>query len=445
MAAHVPAQPAVVSATANKAFVSALGLDRSFSKELVEKYGNELYTFVLDMLGKKTKTENETFYHYEGRRRMAAAQVASITGGGSAGVDCVATISAGSHYDSGKKSPGRIGEVVMISASGILGKITAIGGADSAHTYTIKPLKATDTFAPGANDWLLFQGAQHVGEGSSKITSMQRIVDKISNTVTEIREDYRITDKAAMEKIEWSLNGQQYYKYVGTQDAEKRFLNNRELLTVFSDVVTNTGITSNGTSGTKGMITQIASGGSDFSYAAGSAAITDFQKIGRELTFNGANSEIHFLQDIYQNQELMRLLFATYPNGAIQWGSVGGSGEVAAKYGFTSLTIDGFTYHFKKYAPFSPEWLYGVAPAATPNYRNYGVAIPQGFANTPMGKKVPTIALRYMEFAGKEINAWDTGGLAESNKTDVMELNNHFVGYYGVEVGAANQCVIFQA
>lgn len=437
--------PVLTSGIANKTFVSALGLDRSFSPELVEKFGPELYTFFLDLIGRKVKTENSDFYHYEKRRRHASVQVASITGGGSAGVDCVATIAAGSHYSSGTLSPGRVGEVVMVSASGILGKITAISTTTpSAHVYTIKPLKAADTFAPANNDWLLFQGAQHVGEASSKVAPLQPIVDKITNYTTEIREDYRITDKAAMERIEWELNGQHYYRYVGTSEAEKRFLNNRELLTVFSDVVTNTGITSSGTTGTRGLLVQIAAGGADIAYTPGSMAIADFDKVGREMTFNGANPEIHFLSDIYQSQEISRFLFALYPNGAVQWGSVGGSAEMAAKYGFSSLAKDGFTYHFKKYAPFSPEWMYGVVPAAVPNYRHYGIGIPQGFANVPMGERVPTISLRYMEsVAGKEINAYDTGGLAENNKTDVQELNNHFVGYYGVQVGAANQCVIF--
>lgn len=447
MAAHVPNQPTGVAmlSGATRAYLSTLNiLDRTFTQQLVEKYGNDSYVFVMEMLGKKVKTENNSFYHYEKRRNMRSAQVASHTGGASAGVDCVCTISAGSHYDSGTKSPGRVGEVVMISANGVLGKISVVDvTTPSAHIYTVKPLKSTDTFAPANNDWLLFQGAQHVGEASSKLTSIQPVVDRVTNTITEIRDDYRITDKAAMERIEFEYEGNRYFKYFGSGEAEKNWLNCRELLVMFSDVVNNAGITTNGTVGAKGALTQIQAGGSDLAYTAGSMTIADWQGVTRQLTFNGVAAEIQGLLDVYQYQEVQKLLFTTYNGGAVVWASVGGSQDAAVRYGFQSFAIDGFSFHFKKYAPFSPEWEWGVTPAATPNYRNYGVYIPQGFSNVMGQSKLPTISIRYQEaIPGKEIDSYPTGGYSETNKTDVRELLITTIGHYGVQVAAANQCVI---
>ena len=451
MPAHVANQPGLVATTANRSFISALQiLDRSFTEKLVEKYGSENYTFLLDMLGRKVKTENRDFYHYERRKRHAAVQVASITGGATAGADVVVTVIAGSHYDSGTKSPGRVGEVVMWANTGALGKITSITTTTaSAHTYTIKPLKSDVRINPAANDWLLFQGLQHVGEASDVQASIQPLTDKISNSVTEIREDYHITDKAAMEKIEWAdpATGMRYYKYFGTSEAEKRFLNNRELLAMFSVDVTNSGITSNGTVGTKGILQQILAGGSELTYTGGSLnSVTDFQSVTRELDFNGANTEIHHLCDTYQHQEINAKLFTQYNQGAILYGSVGGSKEVSAQLGFSSYYIDGFNFHFKKYAGFQPEKMFGVVPS-TYKYKNYGLLIPQGFGTDPVtAQKLPTIALRYQEVKpGMELNAYEYGGLAETNKTAVQELRNVIVGHYGVQVQAANQCVIFRA
>lgn len=445
MAAHVPTQPTGValSTGTNLSFLSGLQIqDRSFYPDLIEKYGTELYAFFLGITGKKVRTENETFYHYEKRRLMQPVQVASVTGG-TAGATAAVTIAAGSHYDSGSKSPIRVGEVYMISASGILGKVLSVNKASAgAHVANIAPVKSAQAFNPAANDWLLPQGRYLEGENSSDQDGISPIVDKVTNTVTEVREDYRITDKALMEKVEWvdPYTKQNYYRRLATGDAEKRFLLTAELLTVFSDDVTNSNITSKGT---KGMLAQITSGGSDLSYTANSMAIADFQTMTRTLTFNGAAPELHHLADVYQYQEIQKLLFTTYPNGAIMWGSVGGSKEAAAAYGFQSLAIDGFTFHFKKYAPFSPEWVWGVAPASTPNYRNFGVVIPQGFSTVVGNNNLPTICLRYQSVNGQEVMAWETGAFADSNKTAAAEVKNHLLAYYGVQVTAANQCVIF--
>jgi hypothetical protein len=446
MAAHVGTQPVSASGVANKSFISALNiLDRSFTPELVEKYGNENYTFILDLIGRKVKVENNEFYHYEGRRRPVAVQVATDGTAAAAGADASLTIAAGSHSNSGTKTPGRVGEVVMVSQTGVLGKITAINTTTpSAHVYTVKPLRSTDAFTVADNDWILFQGAQHVGEGSTKISARQPLTDKVTNTVTQIREDYEITDLAGMERIEWSEDGNHYYKYKGTKDAEKAFMNSREKLTMFSVPVTNTGITSNGTVGTKGLLNQVQSGGSDLGYTSNSMTLADIKSVIRELTFNGVSSEIHALQDVYQFQEMQTLLFSTYNQGAILWATAGGSKEIALTYGFSSFTIEGFTFHFKKYAGFTPEWEYGVTPASAHVYKNYSLFLPQGFSTDGVGKSIPTIALRYMEpIPGVEVNAYETGGLALVNKTDEQVLRNHMIGHYGVQVAAANKCLIF--
>jgi hypothetical protein len=249
-----------------------------------------------------------------------------------------------------------------------------------------------------------------------------------------------------MERLEVEYDGQRYYRYAGSKEAEKMFLNHREKMLLFSRTVNNSNITTNGTVGTKGMLQQIVSGGSTLSYTAGSIDILKFQEVGRELTYNGASSEIHALQDIYQFDEVQRLLFAQYSGGGILWDSVGGSRDAAARYGFTSLAIGGFSYHFKKYSGFTPEHEYGVQPATAPAYRNYGLFIPQGFSNVVGNGSLPTIALRYQECpSGGEVNAYVSGGAAEDNKTGKQEIIHTAVGYYGVQVAAANHCVILDA
>lgn len=451
MAAHAALQPSsvFVSGGANRTYLSNLSLlDRNFTPKLIEIYGSEMYTMLLDAVGKKVKVENRDFYHSEKRRNMVALQVAStapVTP--TAGVTVTVTLAAASHTDSGTKSPIREGMVVQISGTGVLGRVFSKNtSVANAHTFVVHPLDTAQAFAPATNDWLLDQGNQHVGEASDYQDSTQPLFNKITNTTTEIRYDYRITDRASMERLEIEMDGNRYYRYIGSKEAEKMFLNHREKLLMNSRTVNNSNITTNGTVGTKGLIQQVTSGGSTLSYTANAIDIPKFQEVGRELTYNGAASEIHALQDIYQFDEVQRKLFAEYGNGAILWDSVGGSRDAAARYGFSSLAIGGFTYHFKKYSGFTPEQEYGIQPATAPAYRHYGLFIPQGYSNVVGNGNLPTIALRYQECpSGGEVNAYVSGGAAEDNKTGKQEIIHTAVGYYGVQVAAANQCVILDA
>lgn len=449
MAQHVPLQPGGVS-IAGGTYRSGLQFaDRSFAPKLLSVYGAENYAYFIEMIGKKEKTDNIAFYHYENRGRLhLAMQVASITGGGSAGVAAVVTFAAGSHFSSGTQSPVRVGEVVEISASGILGKVTAVNkSVASAHTATVVPIRVTDTFAPAANDWLYFHGVGYAGENSGIVENQQNLVRQVPNTVNEFRDDFKITDKAMMEKLEFEVDGQRFFKYKATKDIDKRFVNNVDHLLTFGVQNTNTALITNGALGSLGIIPQIVSGGSTLGYSAGSLAITDYQAITRALLFNGAASEVHGLVDVYQYQETMRSLFALYPQGAVLWDSVGGSAEAAAKYGFKSLEIDGFNFHWRKHLPFSPEAKYGVAPATASAYKNYGLFIPQGQFRDPVtGTERPTITVMYQEIPNiGEINAYETGGLSASNKTTDQNLVITMVTHKGIRLSAANQCVILDA
>ncbi|HEY8388437.1 MAG TPA: hypothetical protein VIK74_07525 [Parasegetibacter sp.] len=446
MSIHQPAQPTgvVVPNGTNLAFLSALGIqDRSFDKELMEVYGPENYCFFTEKMGKFRVTENEEFYHYEANKSFPSVQVAS-GGSGTPGANATIVIAAASHTNGGTQSPLRVGEVVEIMASGIMGKITQVNKTTpNAHTATIAPLLATDAFNPSANDYLLFKGLQDEGEASDTREGISDITRKVTNTITEFREDFTITDKASMERIEWSFGGRSYYKYRGTKQTEKRFLGSMEDKLVFGTPVTNTNI-ANGTKGTKGMLSQVGSGGSTLDYAAGALDIADFQAMIRIFDQNGAPAEVHMLNDQYQFQEIQDALFAKYQNGSILWDSVGGK-EAAAKYGFKSLQIENYTFHWKKYAPFSPAWKYGVL-ATQARYHNFGVAIPQGQHTDPRtGDVGPTLEIRYQNVPGHgSIYAWDHGGLSSKGTNGKLSVTNSFAAYRGLQLKAANQCVILQ-
>lgn len=430
----------------NQAGSQVSPLDRSFAPDLVNIYGNQNYTMLLEQFGKKETTENQTFYHYEDRGKLHAYVTVSAIGTGSANGATITGIS--STTTSGSLSPLRNGEIVENLTNNIQSKVSAVvRGATT--TFSLTPLNSGQAATVAVGDVLVFKGLSEVGENSTKFDNIQNFVNKIVNTTTEIREDFEITDRAMMEKIEFAVDGIRYYRRKGTKDAEKRFLNNVEDRLIFGVPVTNTGnAVVSGSVGTDGLLSQINSRGSKYTYVNTTAlTMADFQGVTRAMDFNGAASELHWLSDVHQFQKIQRDLFTLYPQGAIIWDSVGGNAEAAAKMGFRSLAVDGYQVHFKKYAPFSPEWKYGVTTAQAQNstYAQYGVIIPQGTSRDPkLGSANHTISIVNQSIPGiGEINAYEWGGLAPSNKDGQMHVVNTMITYKGIRVRGANQCVIF--
>jgi hypothetical protein len=207
-----------------------------------------------------------------------------------------------------------------------------------------------------------------------------------------------------------------------------------------------------GTVGTTGVIPRVEAGGSTIQYTAGSFGggtgtdMANMQTITRTLNFYGGSGEYHFLQDIYQRQEVNNLLFGKYANGAISYGSVGGSQEAAASYGFSSFMIDGYTFHFFLNNMFSPEAVYHInAGALTPEKRNYGVLIPQRInSDAKTGKQFPSFQIVFQEVNGQRILTTETGMLAPSNKTTTANKTLSMLSYVGARTFAANQYAIVE-
>lgn len=446
---HAPLQPGSValSTGVNRAFITAFNMqDRSYLGELDYLYGSESFVWLMESMGNKTKVSNKEFYHWEQRGKLTpSVQIASFTGFGSAGASGVITLTSGSHLNSGTQSPVRVGDVYENPLNGFQAKVTAVNKASAnAHTATLVPLRSTETFTVNNNDFLIWLGRTDVGENSDVADSLVNPAVKVTNTTTEIREDHKITDLAAMEATEFTVDGKAGYTYKGTREAEKRFLNAIETKLIKGVDVTSSTFTATGTAGTLSLIEQIKSRGGTFNTSTFDVA--EFQTVSRQLDYNGAGMEIQFLQDVVLFQEVQNKLFQKYDQGGILWQSVGGSKEAAAKYGFQSLSIEGRTFHFKKYMPFSPEYVAGRAPA-TAYYRNFGIVLPIGkVRDKESGSMAPTIEVCYQEIPQiGEFNIYDSGGLARNNKTTKQELINTFVTHKGLRLRGANQTLIVGA
>lgn len=437
-------QPGNVQPTAGqigRQFVSDLSiLKPQYYDKFIEKYGSQNYTQLLEALGMKATVPSREFFHFESKGKLHSA--VQLNGGALASVAAGAAIDveiAAGFVDNGK-SPLRVGEVVENAATGVQYKITAVA---SATVCTIKPLLSTvdanDDLGATSTAHLLFRGITEAGEASSKFNSLTGLTEKKTFYTTEIREDFSITDRAKIEELYFEVNGQAYYTYKGLDEAVRRFMNNKEFKLMFGSAANN--IT--GTVGATGLIPQIKAGGQNYQWGTDSAfTIEDFHALARLADFNGGAQEYHFLMDSYLRTAVDDALFTKYQNGAIVWANAGGSQDMAVKYGFDSLKIDGTTFHLKKYLPFNTEAVYGVTPAAS-LYKNSGILIPMKEGrDAQTGDKIPSLRIVTNEVEpGKEVKVWETGALAKVPTSDKMELNVHHMAYAGVQVFAANQYI----
>jgi hypothetical protein len=429
-----PGGIATNGAGVNRQFVSDMSiLKPQYFPQFIEKYGSQNYAQLLEALGMKATVPAKKFGHFESRGKLHDnVKVASFTGGASAGATATVTIDAVSILNS--RSPIRVGEVLEAADNGKQYKVTAVGTYP--NIFTMSPFDSTELINAtlAAGDFLVFRGISEAGEASTKFDTLTGLIEEKTFYTTEIREDFTISDRAKIEELWFEVNGQPYYTYKGLDEAVRRFMNNKEFKLMFGKP--------QGSTGTSGLIPQVEAGGQTTTWGT-AFDIDDFHNLARLADFNGGAQEYHFLMDSYLRSAVDDALFAKYQNGSIVWASVGGSSEVAVKYGFDSIKVDGTTFHLKKYLPFNVEAVYGQSVGTAGYYARTGLLIPvKDGRDAQTGDKIPSLRIVYNEVEpGKEIKVWETGALAKVPTSDKMELNVHHMSYCGIQLFAANQFI----
>jgi len=428
--------------------------DRSYFKDLVYKFGDEkLYSMVLMAMQQfvdTTSTDNHTFYHYEKRQSFPSFAVQSnVTGGASITV----TVGANDYYEAGNRSPIRAGETMLLASSNQLVQIVSVNTATpNAHTAVISSLDGSTIASAGsgnvlAGDLLLFRGATNVGEGSTILNGISPLWDKITNTITEHRDDFTITDIAHMEKQEVRVaeNGQPYYRDIAVDEVNKRWLAQQFWKIMEGVPVTASGLNANigggATNGTKGVIPFVKSAGSTVQYTAGAPTIGDWQSLVRQLKYYGGASTYHVLCDTLSKQALDNFFFTQFHNtyDMVDWKHLGGNKEAAVAYGFDAFRIGGITFGLYDNPQFTTSQVYKRPTTISAGYDNYALAIPQRQNIGRNGESLPSLQLVWQKQPnGERVTTFETGGFAMQNKTTTMNRTFTQIGYYGVRVFGAN-------
>lgn len=452
----------VVLGTASGATNSALFNDMNIIipdliPELYDRYGAENYGMLIEFMGDiggamRSVTETGTsttrqFFHYEKGRAFPSAITSGNTSGATAGASVTVTFSASSLTNSGTENGFQPNTIGYIGSTGVKFQV----GTVTATTAVLKPVSATQSLASlgqvstiTSGESLLLVGNQAAGEASTQMLATNSLIYKITGSTTEIRDDYPITDVAKMNSTPINFGGGSYSYYkLGQTELNKRFMYSVENACIEGVPATNL---TNGSIGTLGIIPQVAANGPTVDYTIGSMAIGDLQALARVLQYNGGKGEAHVLQETNQQDDVDTLLFGKYNAGAISYASVGGTEKAAVSYGFKSFNVKGTNFHFWVYANFSIPTVYGLMPTTGAARANYGLVIPQGVTpDARSGTLMPNMQWVYQEVTpGMRFHTYESGGLANANKTTTMNLVLTQICYVGTRCKAPQQFAQFQ-
>jgi hypothetical protein len=428
--------------------------------ELFDRYGAENYGMLMDFMGPvggalrsildEGTSNTRQFFHYEKGRAFASGTVNANVTGATAGASITITLAAGSYTNAGTESGFRIGEEGFIGSTWVKFQVGTITRTTNAFTVVLRPVSTTQSLASSgqastilANEALYLVGNQAAGEASNSMDSLNSLIYKITGSTTEVRDDYPITDVAKMNNTPINFGGGVYSYYaLGQTELNKRFMYYVENACIEGVPATNL---TNGSIGTLGIIPQVTANGPEVDYSNGAMTIGDLQALARVWFNQGGPSEYHILQETNQQDDTDNVLFGKYNNGAIRYASVGGDERAAISYGFKSFTVKNTTMHFWPYKNFTAEAIYGLIPALGSARANFGLAIPQGVKpDAKDGTLRPNMQWVYQKVNGNRFYTWETGALANANKTTVMNWVLSQICYVGTRCFAPQQFSIFR-
>ena len=479
---QVHIKPSAVQVATNENYVSAMTTNslrkRDVSEKLVKRYGDQGITGLLELMGSKAPSNNNTFEHYEEafRHNSVTATLALTSGGGTVAASSTAsvtgTIVAGSFSenfigtdDYAAVRPGDIlrdkdgdmwyvTETAYPSASTRTFVCYAIGSGGNA----VSKVSASTEFE------LAIIGNAHP-EGGIQPDGLSPLVHEYSNKCMILKESFEVTGSEATNivyvKVDNEKMGSGYVWYLkGESDTYKRFLDYSEIMMMLGEDITNTvleGVNTsfkNGTNqsnstlrGTQGLLPWIEADGQKMDLGSASITMSDFDAIVKSLDKYRGAKEYAMYAGIDLALDVDDLLAAqgAYAAGGANYGAFQNSKNMALNLGFNSFTRGGYTFHKKTYDLFNHPRLLGASGF---HYPGYGVCIPMDMRkDAKSGESIPSLRIRYKAANGysRDMEHWLTGSAVLQNKTNTTDvLQSHYRCERGFEGFAANRYMLIK-
>jgi len=419
---------------------------------LIQTYGDQGITGMLELTGavKSAGTSDEVQYWEEGRLHKTVA-ITSMT----AAAPGVVTVADNT------PEVVRDNDVILLPDGQRLVVTDATG---SGTTFDVRNLAGGNTTAVTSAVTGVIIGNIHA-QGTDQPTSFYNTdVTKRVNPFMITKETYSVNGSQAT-NIGWiDANGSGDYRWYvkGEMDTRKRFMNQREMMMLFSELVPDTAtadadtisLESDGVAGL-GSIT----GSEGYFSAVESRGITatgdfdsmnDLDNIILLLDKQGAPAEYA----MYVNTQTSLNMDDMVANGiaqnvtgglASQFGAFSNSADMAVQLGFKSFTRGGYTFHKHDWKLLNDPTLLGAFN--TPLFK--GAMVPMSkVADAKSGVKSPSLEMNYKGAKGysRELEHWVTGGGVlghNNNSEDTAKF--HYRSECNLITRAANQHVVLKS
>lgn len=471
--AGMDAQYASANYIAQDALAAGLGLyEPDVDPEITRRYGrDDLQGLLTQIRGyHKAVTGSEEYWHFE--KDFIHGILFAATAGAAANAPITFTLEANSEaavsytispYTSTNtiatvvprvydvlQLPGRI-ELLVTSVNKGAGTFVAYridGGVQAAVAGTVE---------------IIVKGNVQQEFSTAMETRTSRTLT-YKNVLATHRSDFKASAKG-MTTVSWikdfgysdGSKGDVWY-LEGVSDEYQRFNNECAMLALDGGQIASTGIANlagfETVTKSEGLITTIATSGTNINYSAGSLELSDLDTANRSLLkYKGDRDNI--LMAGYNFQSDFNKLSR---NGdGVDFGVANAPSRMnfditskALDLDFKGITYNGFTYWTKMIGVFSDPTTLG---ATGQGYEDLAIGTPMGDTvvyndqnAAGSSERVKSIAVRYKRDANG-VNGyyqeWQTGGYSSAGKTDETSLSIHMIASRGLEVFASNRALLF--
>jgi hypothetical protein len=317
---------------------------------------------------------------------------------------------------------------------------------------TLTGTSSTETF--NVDDELIYLGNMYPqGEDQPKFFQ-ETTPTRRQNPYMIVKDRYEVNGSQAT-NIGWVNTGNGDYRWFmhGEQEARKRFMDRREMMLLFGEILAGAGNTAvTDVAGSQGYFSALNDRGIKVTGTAADPldSFGELDLILTELDRQGAPSEYAMYLNRKQSLAIDDMLASGIASSVTaglpgQFGAFNNSADMAVQLGFKSFTRGGYTFHKHDWKLLNDPTLIGAVTSGAPT----GAMIPlANVADARTGVKAPSLELCYKAANGysREMEHWVTGGgvLGHTNNGDSGKdvATFHYRSEIALVTRAANQHVL---
>ena len=405
---------------------------RDVDEQLIKRYGDQGITGLLELVGSKKETTQQTFEHYE--ETLLHNHFEGTVGSSVLNIEDT--------FDDGGDGSGntglRVGDLVL-GADNVMYYVSAASAAQPNDDFTLKLVSDGTTPVTVAKQFYTVVGNAHA-ERSGQPDGLTPRVHQYSNKCQIIKESFTVSGSEATNAVYVKVNGGYLWYLKGEADTYQRFNDYAEMQCVIGQSAS--GLT-DGASGkvetTEGLVEFVKNKGQQIDIPT-PITMTEIDNMVKSLDKYRGAKEMALYAGIDLSLDIDDLLSNQSSASGVNYGTFANNKDMALNLGFNSFTRGGYTFHKKTYDLFNRPDLLGGAGFT---YSGSGIIIPMDSQkDAKSGEKIPSLRVRYKAANGysREMEHWLTGGAVLQDKTNEKdELRCNYRTERGFEGFAPNR------